>query len=102
MTDKHKVYFHKLGTKQSQDELIIGGDKFPRRYLSGYVTEDQRYLVVSAANATNGNELYIKDLKNKTDFIPIVTGFDSNVGLVDTDGDTLFLHTDKMRLICAW
>ncbi|AQX86623.1 S9 family peptidase [Elizabethkingia bruuniana] len=103
MTDKHKVYFHKLGTKQSQDELIIGGDKFPRRYLSGYVTEDQRYLVVSAANATNGNELYIKDLKNKTDFIPIITGFESNVGLVDTDGDTLFLHTDKnapnMRMV---
>lgn len=95
MTDKHKVYFHKLGTKQSQDELIIGGDKFPRRYIGAYVTDDQRYLVVSAANATNGNELYIKDLKNKTDFIPIITGFDSNVNVADTDGDTLYLFTDK-------
>ncbi|WP_407482551.1 prolyl oligopeptidase family serine peptidase [Elizabethkingia meningoseptica] len=95
MTDKHKVYFHKLGTKQSQDELIIGGDKFPRRYIGAYVTDDQRYLVVSAANATNGNELYIKDLKNKTDFIPIITGFDSNVSVADTDGDTLYLFTDK-------
>ncbi|HAY3550914.1 prolyl oligopeptidase family serine peptidase [Elizabethkingia meningoseptica] len=95
MTDKHKVYFHKLGTKQSQDELIIGGDKFPRRYIGAYVTDDQRYLVVSAANATNGNELYIKDLKNKTDFIPIITGFYSNVNVADTDGDTLYLFTDK-------
>ena len=101
MTDKHKVYFHKLGTKQSQDELIIG-DKFPRRYLSGYVTEDQRYLVVSAANATNGNELYIKDLKNKTDFIPIVTGFDSNVGLLIQMEIHCSCILIKMRLICVW
>jgi hypothetical protein len=33
MTDKHKVYFHKLGTKQSEDKLIFGGEKTPRRYL---------------------------------------------------------------------
>jgi prolyl oligopeptidase len=63
MTDKHKVYFHKLGTKQSEDQLIFGGEKTPRRYLTADVSEDQRFLVISAANATNGNELYIKDLK---------------------------------------
>jgi prolyl oligopeptidase len=63
MTDKHKVYFHKLGTKQSEDQLIFGGEKTPRRYLGAGVSEDQRYLIISAANATNGNELYIKDLK---------------------------------------
>ncbi|NAW52272.1 prolyl oligopeptidase family serine peptidase [Elizabethkingia argentiflava] len=95
LTDQHKVYFHKLGTSQAQDKLIMGGKKFPRRYLKADVTEDQRYLIISAANATNGNELYIKDLKNKTDFIPIITGFESNVSLVDTDGDDLYLLTDK-------
>lgn len=103
MTDKHKVYFHKLGTKQSADQLIFGGDKTPRRYLGAGVSEDQRYLMISAANATNGNELYIKDLKKGGDFVQINKGFDINVNLVDTDGDNLFIFTDKdapnMRLV---
>ncbi|KQM63020.1 prolyl oligopeptidase family serine peptidase [Chryseobacterium sp. Leaf201] len=103
MTDKHKVYFHKLGTKQSEDKLIFGGDKTPRRYLGAGVSEDQRYLIISAANATNGNELYVKDLKNGGDFIQINKGFDINVSIVDTEGDNLFIFTDKdapnMRLV---
>lgn len=103
MTDKHKVYFHKLGTKQSADELIFGGDKTPRRYLGAGVSEDQRYLIISAANATNGNELYVKDLKKDGDFVQINKGFDINVNIVDTEGDNLFIFTDKdapnMRLV---
>ena len=103
MTDKHKVFFHKLGTKQSADQLIFGGDKTPRRYLGAGVSEDQRYLIISAANATNGNELYIKDLKKGGDFVQINKGFDINVNLVDTEGDNLFIFTDKdapnMRLV---
>jgi prolyl oligopeptidase len=103
MTDKHKVYFHKLGTKQSEDQLIFGGEKTPRRYLGAGVSEDQRYLIISAANATNGNELYIKDLKNGGDFVQINKGFDINVSIVDTQGDDLYIFTDKdapnMRLV---
>ncbi|RNA61195.1 S9 family peptidase [Chryseobacterium nematophagum] len=106
MTDKHKVYFHKLGTKQSEDVLIFGGDQTPRRYLGASVSEDQRYLIISAANATNGNELYIKDLKNNSkDFVQIVKGFDVNADIVDTQGDDLFIFTDlkapNMRLVKA-
>jgi prolyl oligopeptidase len=103
MTDKHKVYFHRLGTKQSEDQLIFGGDKTPRRYIGGGVSEDQRYLIISAANATNGNELYIKDLKNGGDFVQINKGFDINASIVDTQGDNLYIFTDKdapnMRLV---
>ncbi|MDQ1804321.1 prolyl oligopeptidase family serine peptidase [Chryseobacterium sp. CKR4-1] len=103
MTDKHKVYFHKLGTKQSSDQLIFGGDKTPRRYIGANVSEDQRYLIISAANTTSGNELYIKDLKNGGDFIQINKGFDISAGIVDTEGDNLFIFTDKdapnMRLV---
>lgn len=95
MTDKHKVYFHKLGTKQSEDQLVFGGDKTPRRYLGAYLTEDEKFLVITAANATNGNELYIKDLKKGGDFVQLVKGFDINANIVDNDGDDLFIYTDK-------
>ncbi len=102
-TDTHKVYFHKLVTKQSADKLIIGGDSFKRRYMGVGVSDDQRFQILSASEATNGNELYIKDLKNKTDFIPIQKGYDFNTNVVDSQGDFIYAMTDKdapnMRLV---
>ena len=102
-TDTHKVYFHKLGTKQSADNLIIGGDNFKRRYMRVGVSDDERYQILSASEATNGNELYIKDLEKKTDFIPIQKGYDFNTNVVDSKGDIIYALTDKdapnMRLV---
>jgi len=94
-TDTHKVYFHKLGTKQSEDQLIIGGENFKRRYMGAGVSEDERFVILSASEATSGNELYIKDLKNNTDFIPVQTGYDYNTSVVDTKGNFIYIITDK-------
>lgn len=102
-TDTHKVYFHKLGTKQSADRLVIGGENFKRRYMSVGVSDDERYEILNASVATNGNELYIKDLKNKTDFIPIQQGYSYNTDFIDSKGDIIYALTDKdapnMRLV---
>ena len=94
-TDTHKVYFHKLGTKQSADRLIIGGENFKRRYMGIGVSDDERFEILSASEATNGNELYIKDLKNKTDFIPVQKGYDFNTDFIDSKGDYIYALTDK-------
>lgn len=94
-TDTHKVYFHKLGTKQSADKLTIGGNDFKRRYLGAYLSEDERFLFISAANTTNGNELYVKDLKSNSDFIALQTDYDYNSSVIDTKGDILYILTDK-------
>jgi protease II len=51
----------KLGTATKDDKVILVPTK-KRRYVGGGVTEDDRYLVITAANSTYGNELYIKDL----------------------------------------
>lgn len=102
-TDTHKVYFHKLGTKQSADRLVIGGENFKRRYMSVGVSDDKRYEILNASVATNGNELYIKDLKNKTDFIPIQQGYSYNTDFIDSKGDIIYALSDKdapnMRLV---
>ena len=102
-TDTHKVYFHKLGTKQSGDRLVIGGEDFKRRYMGIGVSDDERYEVLSASEATNGNELYIKDLKNKTDFIPVQKGYEFNTDFIDSKGDVIYALTDinapNMRLV---
>lgn len=93
-TDQHKLYFHKLGTPQSEDEVIFGADT-KRRYVGGGVTEDQRYLIISAANSTSGNELYILDLSKKDAGITkIVDGFETSNAVVYNEGDTLFISTN--------
>jgi len=94
MTDHHKLYFHKLGTKQSEDKVVFGSD-IKRRYVSGYLTEDLRYLIVTASISTTGNELYIKDLSKKgADFRTVVGNFDSDTYIIDNDGTKLFISTN--------
>jgi prolyl oligopeptidase len=94
-TQHHKLFFHRLGTKQSEDELVFGGEQTPRRYIFGGVTEDERYLVVSAQVSTTGNELYIQDLTQKgSRLVPIVNNFDNTHRLIDNDGSRLIIETN--------
>lgn len=95
-TQFHKLYYHQLGTPQSQDKLIYGGEENPRRYIGGGVTEDERYLVISAANATYGNELYIQDLsKPNSSIVPVVTGFDNEQDVVHAENGKLYILTNQ-------
>jgi prolyl oligopeptidase len=84
-TDQHKLYYHKLNTSQSSDVLIFGGEKTPRRYIGAYV--------ISAANATTGNELYLKNLtKNNEPVVPVITGF-------ETEQEVLYSANNKLYII---
>ncbi|WP_417352434.1 prolyl oligopeptidase family serine peptidase [Flavobacterium alkalisoli] len=93
-TDQHKLYYHKLGTPQKDDKVIFG-DKQKRRYVGANVTEDQKYLVISAANSTSGNELYIKDLtKANSPIVTIIDNFDTDTHILDNEGTRLIIATN--------
>nr|WP_133639549.1 prolyl oligopeptidase family serine peptidase [Sphingobacterium paludis] len=95
MTDQHKLYFHKLNTAQKDDQLIFGGSTTPRRYIGANLSEDERFLIVSAANTTSGNELYVKDLSNAgAGFITVVDNMEKNHYIIDNDGAKLFIYTE--------
>ena len=64
------------------------------RYVSGYVSNDNRFLVIEAAKKTTGNKLLIKDLRANSKFKTIVGNYDSNTSLLDNKGSKLFLITD--------
>lgn len=94
MTDHHKLYYHRIGTSQSEDKVVFGSD-IKRRYVSGYLTEDERYLVVTASVSTTGNELYIKDLSRKgSDFQVVTDNFDNDSYIIDNEGSKLFITTN--------
>ena len=92
-TDQHKLYFHKLGTSQKEDQLIFGQNE-KRRYVGGYVTEDENYLIISGSNSTSGNELYYKDLVKNGPIVNIVNNFDSDNGVIDNIGTKFYLSTN--------
>lgn len=95
-TDQHKVYYHKLGTKQSEDRLIYGGiPEEKHRYIYGGVTEDDRYLVITPRISTSGNKLYIKDLtKENAPFIEILEHTDSDSNIIENVGSKLYIMTN--------
>ena len=96
-TDQHKLYYHKLGSSQKEDQLIFGGTpKQKHRYVGGRTTEDNRYLIVSASVSTSGNKLFIKDLNDpKKPFIAIQKDTDSDTSVIENVGSTLYLVTNR-------
>ncbi len=97
MTDQHKLYYHKLGTPQSADKVVFGAAEGQKhRYVGAEVTEDDRYLVVSAAVSTSGNKVFLLDLtKPDSNFITVVDDTESDIDLVDSLGDTLIFATNR-------
>ena len=95
-TDQHKLYYHKLGTPQKNDQLIFGGTPAEKyRYVSGAVSLDAHYLFISAAVNTSGNKLFLKDLKNpKAPLVTITNSLDADTQFIDNDGTTLFFETN--------
>jgi prolyl oligopeptidase len=94
-TQYHKIYFHKLGTPQKDDKLIFGGEATPRRYAGAYLTEDERFLIITASTSTTGNELYVQDLKDpKGKLICLVNNFDNNHTVITNDNARLIIETN--------
>ena len=96
-TDQHKLYYHKLGTSQKEDQLIFGGTPEQKhRYVGGRTTQDNKYLIVSASVSTSGNKLFIKDLSDpKSPFITIQKDTDSDTSVIDNVGSKLYLVTNR-------
>ncbi|WP_250458419.1 prolyl oligopeptidase family serine peptidase [Microbulbifer litoralis] len=96
-TDRHKLYYHKLGQLQSADRLVFGGTEAEkRRYVQGYVTEDDRYLVIAGAESTSGNDLFIRDLaEQQAPLVPVLTDFGSDTYVIDNVDSKLYLVTNR-------
>ncbi|MBS4056322.1 MAG: S9 family peptidase [Bacteroidales bacterium] len=92
----HKVFYHKLGTAQSADEIIFQDKVNPQRNFYAQLTEDDRFLIIGESQSTSGNALYIKDLqaKNPT-FVKLANGFEYDYSVVDhIDGKILIQTND--------
>ncbi|BAZ08256.1 prolyl oligopeptidase [Calothrix sp. NIES-4071] len=91
-----KLYYHRLGTPQSEDTLIYSRSDQKEWGFSGNVTEDGRYLVISVWLGTDSRNLvFYKDLTQAdANVIELISKFESNYSLVDSDGSVLYFRTD--------
>jgi prolyl oligopeptidase len=92
-----KIYFHKLGTPQSEDKLVYERPDDGELFLGGFVTEDGKWLVINVTKGTQRmNEVHIKDLSKPDAQIEALVGDRANSwSFVGNDGPNFYFRTDK-------
>ncbi len=92
-----KLYYHRLGTEQSADELIYERKDHKDWQFSGDVTDDGRYLVISISQGTDPKRrIYYKDLEKPSSTVtPLLDGFDAAYHAVGNIGSRFFFFTDS-------
>lgn len=92
----HKVFYHKLGNKQQQDELVFEDKKQPQRTFSPATTEDEQLLILYITESTTGTALSVKDLRKKNSpFVPLIENFENTYTVIDNVDSHLIVLTDK-------
>ena len=98
-----KIYYHKMGSPQDNDILIMQDTDKPQRMFSAGVTEDKRFLVFSISEDTKGNACTIKNLSTGK-LIPLMEQFEHEFHVIDNIGNNLYVLTNfkapKYRLVC--
>ncbi|MBE9050192.1 S9 family peptidase [Nostocales cyanobacterium LEGE 11386] len=91
-----KLYYHQLGTPQSDDLLIYHRPDQKEWGFDGSVTEDGRYLIISVWLGTDPRNLvFYKDLNNPhTEVIELINQFEANYSFIDHDDSVFYFRTD--------
>ena len=97
----HTLYYHRLGTPQSQDVKIYERPDHPTWYIFAGVDETGRYLFVNTSAGTDKNELYVADLGDparpnvRAPIRPVVTGHDANYNALGVANGMLYVQVDR-------
>lgn len=92
-----KLYYHKLGTPNSEDVLIYERPDNKEFFVNGGVTDDGRYLLIGVSKGTAPqNMVYYKDLQQpNSGVMPIFENLEANYSFIDNVGSTFYFTTDK-------
>ncbi len=92
----HKLYFHRLGTPQSEDVLVYHRPDQKEWGFQGHVTDDGRYLIITVTHGTDPkNRVFYQDLQTPgAPVVELLNDFDASYNFVDNDGPVFWFHTD--------
>jgi prolyl oligopeptidase len=99
INEDHRVYFHQVGTPQTQDRQIYQDAGNPQRFNTVDTTEDERFALLSVSDrgkGKDGNALFARDLsRGQREFNPLIKDItNDSFGVVDNVGDTLLVETN--------
>ena len=102
----HKIYYHKMGTPQSQDVLFYQNPTQPMRFYEVDVNEDETIIYLYESGAGAGNNLFVRDLRQKdSQFIQLTDNMDYQYNPIYNEGDKIYLYTNygapKGRIMTA-
>ncbi len=96
--ENHKVYYHRLGTDQSQGEVVLEDEANPLRFHNVSLTDDERFMILYISDrgkGKDGNSLFVRNVKKgEKEFKPLINQFDDVFGVVDNVGDKLLVSTN--------
>ena len=99
-----KVYYHRIGTSQSEDMLIYANPSAPLHYFHGGESEDGKWIFITGSAGTSGNELLYKR-KGEKSFKTLFEGFDYDYMVLDCYDDTALVltnhHAPNFRLLAV-
>jgi len=106
VNENHKIYYHKLGTSQDQDQLFYENPAQPRYFHSVEVTEDEHYMFLFESGQGAGHTLWIKDMQDpKSKFVQIADNMDYNYSPIKVLDGQIFIQTNydapKGRVVIA-
>ena len=89
------MYYHKIGTPQSQDVLFYQNPANPMRFYSVYVNQEETMMFLTESGAGSGNNVYVRDLRQpNSQFIQMTSNLDLQYSLVETIGDKMYFLTN--------
>jgi prolyl oligopeptidase len=91
-----KLYYHRLGTPQSEDKLTYERPDNKEMMFSGNVSDDGHYLIIHVSEGTSPkNRLYYKDLTQPdSPVVKLLDDFDAQYLFIDNDGPVFWFQTD--------
>ena len=97
--DDHQVFYHKLGTDQTEDVLVFHDEHHTQRFHILSTTEDERFAVLSVSDrgqGKDGSALWCKNLAaGDQEFRPLWAEFDDQFSVIDNVGDQLLVITNR-------
>ena len=95
VNENHKIYYHKLGTKQDQDQLFYSNPAQPRYFHQVDLTEDEHYMFLFESGQGAGSTLWIRDMQDpKGKFVQIADNMDYQYMPIDVINDEIYIYTN--------
>lgn len=92
--ENHQIYYHTVGTSQSEDKLVYEDKENPLHFHSAYVPESEDYLFVIGSGEGNGNSLIYKNLRSGGDWVTIEPSQDYDINIIDVTGNKVLVLTN--------